>query len=98
MGKKYNQIEKQDTIVLAVSADNLSGAEDAANAWGPPFPILYNPDASVIKDYGVFAGKLATPSTFIIDKNGVIRWKYIGGTYDRPPAKTVIQQLEDIRG
>ena len=85
--------------MLAVSADDLSGAEQAARDWGPPFPILYDPGAGVIQDFGVYTGKLAKPSTFVIDKDGVIRWKYIGANKnDRPSPGDVIQQLKAIEG
>ena len=93
----YTAIEQQDAILLAVSADNLQGAETAAYEWKAPFSILYNSDKSVITDYGVLAdNNIATPSTFVIDKEGVIRWKYIGTTGDRPSPETILQQLQAL--
>ena len=92
----YATIEQQDAIILAVSADN-QGAETVAYEWGAPFPILYNSDKSVITEYGLLAGNVAIPSTFIIDKSGVMRWKYIGsGRDDRPSPQTILQQLEAL--
>ena len=97
MAAQYADIEAHDAVVLAVSADDLSGAQGAAQSWGPPFPILYNPDKTVIDTYGVRAGNIANPSTFLIDKSGTIRWRYIGGgKTDRPPAAAVIAQLQAI--
>lgn len=97
MAAQYADIEAHDAIVLAVSADDLSGAQEAAMNWGPPFPILYNPDKTVIDTYGVRAGNIATPSTFIIDKNGTIRWRYIGGNKnDRPSPAAVIAQIQAL--
>lgn len=67
--------------------------------WGAPFPILYNSDKSVIIDYGVLDGNVANASTFIIDKNGVIRWKYIGAAKtDRPDPETIIGKLQALDG
>ncbi len=65
-----------------------------------PFPILYNPNKTVPQEYGVFNrdNGLAIPATFIIDKSGVIRWKYVGGTYDRPAADVVIEALNAVDG
>ena len=64
---------------------------------GIPFPILYNKDADVVKAYGVYdllGDGLATPSTFIIDKQGVIRWKRVGSSVgDRPPVSKVLEEL-----
>ena len=97
MATQYADIEAHDAIVLAVSADDLSGAQGAAQSWGPPFPILYNPDKTVIDTYGVRAGNIATPSTFVIDKSGTIRWRYIGGgKTDRPSPAAVIAQLQAL--
>ncbi|MYE53832.1 MAG: peroxiredoxin family protein [Chloroflexi bacterium] len=99
MTDHYAAIEENNAIILAVSADDLNGAETAAHKWGAPFPILYNSDKSVITEYGLLAGNVANPSTFIIDKDGVIRWKYIGrGKDDRPSPETVLQQLRALEG
>ena len=95
----YAAIKKEDAIILAVSADDLKGAEGAAHQWGAPFPILSDSDRAAINAYGVLAeNNIAKPSTFIIDKNGVIRWKYVGSTGDRPEPETVLQQLQDLEG
>ena len=102
LSEDYPQIDDLDAIVLAVSTDDLSKAQVVAEGLALPFPILYNPDASTVKDYGVYnllRDRLATPSTFVIDKDGVIRWKYIGkGINDRPSTDEVIDQLRGIEG
>jgi len=47
----------------------------------------------------VLAGNnIAKPSTFIIDKDGIIRWKYVGSTGDRPSPQIVLQELKAIEG
>ena len=82
-----------------MSADDLKGAEGAAHQWGAPFPILSDSDRATINAYDVLAANnIARPSTFIIDKNGIIRWKYIGSTGDRPEPETVLQELKAIDG
>ncbi len=88
--------------MLAVSTDDLSGAESIAQSVGLSFPILYDPEAVVVQSYGVLNALgdtpgLATPATFIIDKDGVIRWKYVARSYgDVPPTSLVIEQLQRI--
>lgn len=71
-----------------------------AERTGVQFPILYDPTADVVEKFGVYDllnDGLATPSTFIIDKSGVIRWKYVGKhIYDRPSAEDVIAQLRRL--
>ena len=85
--------------MLAISADDLSKAQKMVEKVGLPFPILYDTEAQVIKDYdvgGILKGRKAAPTTFILDKDGVIRWKYLGGIRDRPATSTVLEQLERL--
>ncbi|MGI8332894.1 peroxiredoxin [Actinomadura scrupuli] len=68
-----------DVQVIAVSVDSMF----AHRAWGEQenyeFPLLSDfwPHGAVAESYGVFdADKgLAVRGTFIIDKQGVVRWK-----------------------
>ena len=84
--------------VLAVSIEDLSDADYAVRAQGYPFPVLYDLDADVAEAYGVFnlhGNNLPTPSTFIIDTDGDIRWEYIGRSArtDRAPNTEIVAQL-----
>ena len=67
-----------------------------------PFPILYDPSREVPEAYGVYnllGDRLATPSTFIVDMNGVIKWKFVGSSIgDRPSIPELLEQLADIEG
>ena len=102
MTKEYDQIRDFDAEIVAISTDDLSNARVMAERVGIPFPVLYDPNADVVRFYGVFnlAGDdLAAPSTFIIDKEGVIRFKHIGtSTSDRTSAQEVLEQLRLIEG
>jgi peroxiredoxin len=69
-------------------------------ALGLGFPVLYDPGRTIINDYEVFnlngTGR-TTPSTFIVDKEGNIRWKYIGRNYtDRPSNGRIIEELDKL--
>lgn len=89
-------------MVFAISADDLSDATYLAGRTGVRFPILYNPSGDVVKQYEVFnllGDNLPTPSTFIIDEDGVIRYKYIGHDIsDRPSTRSIIQLLDRFNG
>jgi len=40
---------------------------------------------------------MATPSTFVLDRTGKIRWQHIGETvYDRPSNEEIIDQLRKL--
>lgn len=68
---------------------------------GLEYQILSDPEAEVIRAYGVFnlhKNNLATPATFIVDKAGAIRWQYIGrnARTDRPGNGEIIAQLREL--
>lgn len=85
-----------------MSTDELSGAQSVVESLDLGFPILYDPDGSVPRDYGVFnllGDGLATSSTFVVDKEGNIRWKYVASHIDdQPSTNQVIQRLQALQG
>ena len=54
MTKEYDQIRDLDAEVVAISTDDLSKAQVMAERVGIPFPVLYDPDADVVRDYEVY--------------------------------------------
>ena len=101
MREDYDTIRGLDAEVLAVSKDDLSGAERVFDYLDLGFPVLFDPEAEVVRKYGVYnllSDSYATPSVFIIDKSGKVRWRYIGRNYnDRPSNNQIIAQLEALR-
>lgn len=97
--------------VIALSADDQqhprAGLPDAATL-GLTFPTLSDPQRRVIHAYGLLnpndvlvpvEGGLAYPSTYILDKNGVVRWRYIGTDLaDRPDTDLVVSQFSNVAG
>lgn len=54
----------------------------------------------VILRYGVAmdGGAIAVPSTFIVSKDGVIRWHYVGETQaDRPTHAQLLEHLDKLQ-
>ena len=100
MQNDYDTFKGLDTKILAISTDRLTGAERVVDYLDLEFPILFDPDAKVVDSYGVYnllGDNLATPSTFVIDKTGMVRWKYIGrNIYDRPSNQEIIARLEAL--
>ncbi len=96
----YEEIQDLNAEVLAISVDDLSGAESIAQGQDIPFPILYDPSKDVPKAYMVYnllGDGLATPSTFVIDRDGVIRWKYVARSIgDRHPTSRILDLLADL--
>jgi len=99
--KDYQTIRGLDAEILAVSNDQLTGAERAIDHLDLGFPALFDPEAVVIERFDVYDtlnDGYATPSVFVIDKNGDIRWEYVGRHYnDRPTNQQVIAKLEALQ-
>lgn len=68
-----------DVQVLAVSVDSVFAQRAWSEKEGYQFPLLADfwPHGAVATAYGIFDAEkgLATRGTFIIDKQGVVRWK-----------------------
>ena len=84
--------------MLAISTDDLTGADQIAQRVGIDFPVLYTAkDNSVPKAYNVFNlfnDGLASASVFIINKHGEIAYENIGSSYTHQvSANTVIANL-----
>ena len=86
--------------MLAIGVDDLSGATKVVQELNIPFPVLYDPSGTVPRSYEVFElleRNLAAPATFVLDKDGVIRWRYIASDIgDRPPVSLVLRQLSEL--
>jgi peroxiredoxin len=71
-----------------------------------PFPILYDADRAVSKRLGLLtlawdraAVEQNVPTVFVVDSNGVIRFKYTSqNTFDRPSASYLIEVVRHLIG
>ncbi len=85
--------------VIAVSTDDLRGAEEAVGRFGAEFPILYtSKDSSIPESYGVFnlhGDGLASASVWVITEGNEIAWRSIGTRYTHQvDPDDIIEQLE----
>lgn len=80
---------------ISVDAPNVSKA--FFRPRGVQFPILSDGSRAAIKAYDVLSvANIAIPSAFIVDKDGVIQWKFIGSTANRVKGATLVEQLEKL--
>lgn len=72
-----------DVQVLTISCDHMFTQRAYADAQGYFFPLLSDfwRHGAVASDYGVFEsdGGFATRGTFLIDRDGVVRWSLVNG-------------------
>ena len=68
------------------------------------FPLLSDPDHAVIGRYGLLnqqdpqARPIPHPTTFVIDRGGVVRWKFIEVNYKvRPTNEDILAALAELR-
>jgi len=73
----YHAIQATGAVVLGVSADGVDSHAAFSRKFNLPFALLADPEGDLIKAYGVKMPllKMAHRVTFIIDKQGVIRFK-----------------------
>lgn len=71
----------------------------------PDYTFLSDPQSQVIGRYGVLnpnggrRGAIPHPSTFVIDKEGVVRWRDVETDYTiRPSNEAIRAALRAIRG
>lgn len=93
MERLYQKFNGDNFTVLAI---NQMETGDHVFAYtgqlevDPTFTILFDSDSSVSHAYGV----KGLPTTFLIDKKGVIRYRAIGGReFDHPEVEKQIEQL-----
>jgi mycoredoxin-dependent peroxiredoxin len=75
------RLHGDDSIVLAVSCDAMFTQRVFAEREGLEYPVLSDfwPHGAVASAYGVFDDNLgaALRGTFVIDKQGIVRWRVV---------------------
>ena len=87
---------------LAISADSPFSHDAFAKARGIPFPLLSDIHRQTIKAYGVHdvERNVAYRSTFIVDRDGVLRWGQAGDRQmvrDGQEILRVLRVIEELR-
>ena len=103
MRHRYEEFRDLDAEVLAVSAEPLTVAAAEATAAGLPFLVVSDAGLTAINAFGVLHddepdGRLiARPSVFLIDRNGTLRFAYVGEhAQDRPATGLLLLALESM--
>ncbi|KOV71116.1 peroxiredoxin [Streptomyces sp. MMG1121] len=90
----------RDTQVLAVSNDSIHTLRVFAEQEGLEYPLLSDfwPHGNVSRAYGVFDEDkgCAVRGTFIIDKEGVVRWTVVNGLPDARDLDEYVKALDTL--
>jgi len=92
--------DNDDTVTLAVSVDQKFAQRAFADREGYTFPLLADfwPHGAVARSYGVFVEDkgAAARGTFIIDKQGVVRWSVVHGIGEARDADAYEKALAEL--
>src|SRR5439155_9811161 len=101
--KELERAGAQVVMVYPGKAENVKKhAEDFENGKGIPaeFKLLVDPDLHFVNAWGLrwdAKGETAYPSTFVIDKDGVVRFAKVSHSHgDRASAADVLKSLADM--
>jgi peroxiredoxin len=102
---KFKERKTEVLVVFPVARKSDEGALDEfaarvqgekKNAADAPFPLLLDVDLAAVNALGIRAD-LSKPATYILDKQGEVRFAYVGRDLaDRPSVKALLDQLDQI--
>jgi cytochrome c biogenesis protein CcmG, thiol:disulfide interchange protein DsbE len=95
MQRVYEEYQAQGFVILAVNAtdqDSLAAANAFVESLGLTFPILLDPSGEVSAAYEV----RALPTSFFIDREGIIREVVVGGPMSEALLRIRVQQILEI--
>ena len=90
MQRLYEKLPKDKFEMLAILENDTPAKADAfAAQFGITLPILYDQEKRAWSSYGL----TGLPETFIVDKQGVIREKFIGpAQWDSPQVEQMLMR------
>jgi len=87
--------------VVGISIDGTWSHQEFARSIGLTFPLLSDdaPPGSVARAYGVFASETGrtSRSLFVLDRNGIVRWRETVPEAINPGIDGVLSALEQLR-
>ncbi len=93
-------LEGDDTVVVGVSCDRVPSLKIFATQESIDYPLLSDfwPHGDVARAYGVFLEShgIATRATFVIDKEGVVRWSVVNGPGDARDIDAISAAVADL--
>ncbi len=103
LNSNISDIEMRNVKFLSIGTDRVRPLKKLADKENYKFSIISDDQAKISKDYNVFGrpidydtikSELAIPSTYLIDRNGKIVWRYIGTKTDRPKIQDILNAID----
>ena len=96
-----DRIRRAGAEIIAIAARNEADVERTRAALRLDYVLVPGPVPDLYRKYGVANPaneRVPMPSTFIIDRQGVVRWLHVGrDDRDRVRAATVLEELARLR-
>ena len=100
MRHDYARFQDRETEVLAVVNDSAENGRHYFAKFDVPFPGLVDEDHAVYDRYDVASKTMSLgqrPGLFIVDKEGLVRFAYVGSQqWQIPPNSRVLAQLDAL--
>ena len=94
------EFERRDAQLLAIAPDTLENARDFFQRHEIPFPCLPDPDRAVYRQYDVKSAMVSLgqrPGLFIVDREGVVRYAYLGWQqWEIPSVEETLRELDAL--
>jgi hypothetical protein len=97
--RNIKEIHGLDAEVIALASRGKGDVDKTKSVLNPSYVLVPGPLPALMKQYGTYNGpkEVALPATMIIDKAGVLRWRYIGrDDNDRPAPATIVSELRKL--
>ncbi len=95
--------DRRNVAVFAVSVDSVEENAAVVRDVGLDYHVLSDPQLAAIDTYGLRYDRqgepsIARPATFVIDGNGVIRWRDVTENYRlRPKPDAVLAAIDALK-
>ncbi len=92
----YPLSEDRDRTHVPEFLTKVNSINANQGAAQPPFPLLLDVGLQAVDQLGI-RKDLSKPSTYLLDRDGAIRFAYVGKSLaDRPSVKVLLEQLDAI--
>jgi alkyl hydroperoxide reductase subunit AhpC len=91
-------VEKRGAVMVGISGDSTFSHAEYHRRHGFPFPLLSDIHRTVIRAYGVWDEdrNVAYRSTFIVDREGRLRWGQAGDRHMVRSGSEILRVLDLI--
>lgn len=100
MRDRLEEFEQRDATVIAVAPDTVENARRYFEKQELPFACLPDPDRAVFRQYDIKSALVSLgqrPGLFIIDKDGIVRFAYLGWQqWEIPSIDDTLRELDAL--